>query len=282
VTKTLPEKLLAHVHYLPQKVFTTKQFGNIILDLAKAIRYHEKVEPDAYIDFMVERKMIDRIVIEGRRNNTVRVLTDKVALYDIALTLIPRAYLSHHSAAFLHGLTTEEPPLVYISAESNPTEKSTWEIDQDRIDHTFEQPQRTSNNVYHWNDQAFLALTSLYTGGKGIVTLGKYLLTGRERTLLDVTVRPAYGGGASNVLKMYERGLQESVSVKELIDLCDFMDFQYPYHQAIGFYLEAAGYRGKLLNSLAQRPQPFTFYLDYATKHAVYSDRWSLYYPKDI
>jgi hypothetical protein len=231
---------------------------------------------------MADRKMIDEITLFGRRGKSVRILTGAATPYDIALSLQQRAYISHHSAAYLHGLITSESPLIFFSVESNYSEPSENEIDQGKIDRAFELPQRRSKNIYHWNGLDFLALTSLNVNSKGISKKNGYLATEIERTLLDLTVRPSYGGGSQEVMKMYKKGLLTGMSVERLIDLYDLMGYRYPYNQAIGFYLEMNGYAGKLLNELAKLPKPFTFYLDYEMQQTAFSEKWNLYYPKEL
>ena len=40
--------------------------------------------------------------------------------YELALSLRPDSYLSHGSAAFLHGLTDQEPEFIYVNKEQSP------------------------------------------------------------------------------------------------------------------------------------------------------------------
>ena len=60
------------------------------------------------------------------------------------------------------------------------------------------------------------------------------------------------------------------------------MDFIYPYHQAIGFYMEKAGYEESDFAPLAEMEQKFRFYLSYNIRFKELSDRWNLYYPKGL
>ena len=78
----------------------------------------------------------------------------------------------------------------------------------------------------------------------GIYTLDKIPRTTLERTLIDITVRPIYSGGVNAVLDAYKKSIGK-VSVKKIIAILDTINFIYPYYQAVGFYLEKAGYKGK-------------------------------------
>jgi len=64
--------------------------------------------------------------------------------------------------------------------------------------------------------------------------------------------------------------------------LLDTLSFIYPYQQAIGFYLEKAGFKGKQLEVLRAKISEFDFYLDYQMINPVYSKEWKLYYPKEM
>ena len=66
-------------------------------------------------------------------------------------------------------------------------------------------------------------------------------VTDLERTLIDITVRPNYAGGAKAVLSAY-RQARGRISVDKLLTFLKRFDYVYPYHQAIGFYLEKSSY----------------------------------------
>ena len=54
----------------------------------------------------------------------------------------------------------------------------------------------------------------------------------------------------------------------------------YPYHQAIGFYLERAGYKESVLQLVEELGIEYNFYLTYQMTDIVPNDRWKLYVPK--
>jgi hypothetical protein len=58
------------------------------------------------------------------------------------------------------------------------------------------------------------------------------------------------------------------------------LSYTYPYHQAIGFYLERAGYNPAQLDLLRRFPMEFDFYLTHQTKEKEYVKEWRLYVPK--
>jgi hypothetical protein len=58
------------------------------------------------------------------------------------------------------------------------------------------------------------------------------------------------------------------------------LNYTYPFHQAIGLYMERAGYRDTQLSLLRKFPIEFDFYLDYALKEVEYDSRWRIHFPK--
>ncbi len=57
--------------------------------------------------------------------------------------------------------------------------------------------------------------------------------------------------------------------------------YTYPYHQAIGFYLErSGGYSQSQLDLLRQFDIQYDFYLAHQMKEMDYNEKWRLFIPK--
>jgi predicted transcriptional regulator of viral defense system len=104
-------------------------------------------------------------------------------------------------------------------------------------------------------------------------------VTDLERTLIDISVRPAYSGGVFEVRKAFSFAL-EQVSVNRLSAMLQKMRFVYPYHQAIGYYLERAGAKESVLSLLRQLPMDFDFFLAHEMGQTEYVKEWRLHVPK--
>ena len=104
-------------------------------------------------------------------------------------------------------------------------------------------------------------------------------VTKLERTLIDVTVRPAYAGGVVQVLEAY-RAARARMSVNTLVATLKKLSYAYPYHQAIGFYMEKAGYERERFMRLRTLGVEFDFYLAHGLKQKEYSKFWRLFVPK--
>ena len=106
-------------------------------------------------------------------------------------------------------------------------------------------------------------------------------VTNIERTLIDIAVRPAYAGGPLQVLAAY-RGAMDRVSVGVLVATLRKLEYIYPFHQAIGFYMERAGYPESKFTRLKELGLEFDFYLSYGVKDPEYIPKWRLYIPRGL
>ncbi len=85
--------------------------------------------------------------------------------------------------------------------------------------------------------------------------------------------------GVIQVLEAFKTA-KDKISVNTLVATLKKLDYIYPYPQAIGFYLERAGYSEKQWSRLLKLKSSFDFYLAHglpAKKN--YDKRWGLYYP---
>jgi hypothetical protein len=73
---------------------------------------------------------------------------------------------------------------------------------------------------------------------------------------------------------------REAVSVNRLTATLQKLKYVYPYHQAIGFYLQRAGYKESSLDLLRRFPMDFDFYLAHGMKETEFDPSWRLHIPK--
>jgi predicted transcriptional regulator of viral defense system len=159
-------------------------------------------------------------------------------------------------------------------------------LTQDALNRAFAREQRRSNLVFTNG-----AISVTIVAGKSTQKLGveqipdsngqTFEATNLERTLIDIAVRPAYAGGIAEVLRAY-RAARNRASVDRLLSLLDALDHVYPYHQAIGFLMERAGYNSDVCAKLAARGLKHDFYLAHGMEKPGYSKSWRLYYPQDL
>jgi hypothetical protein len=204
--------------------------------------------------------------------------------YELALSLKPGAYLSHGTAAYLHNLIEQKPGLIYVNKEQSP-KNSHGTLTQAAINRAFANKQRTSAYIVRHEQTEIILLSGKHSGrlgvAKSIGPQGEQLdLTDVERTLIDLAVRPTYAGGASTVAKAYRRGLPK-ISISRIAKLLEELNYVYPYHQAIGFYLQNAGQPSSTLQPLREPGLNFDFYLEHGRKHTAFDSTWRVHFDAD-
>lgn len=208
---------------------------------------------------------------------------DSPSVYDIALATHDKAYLSHYSAISVLNLTEQIPKRIYITIEQS---KKPLRVDvklvQNAVDSAFQKPQRISSYEVNYTDYTIIILRGKNTNDLGVKPIGNFRCTNIERTLIDAVVRPNYSGGINEVLKAFiNAGTEHTVSVNKILMYLSKMGYVYPYHQAIGFYMERAGvFKETQISLLKSLDQPIKFYLTYGMKDVSFSSDWNLFFPK--
>ena len=241
--------------------------------------------------FMVEKTELKAVRFAFPQREVSGYTWGNVPLLETLLGLVDRSYYSHYTAIRIHGLTEQVPKTIYLSQEKSSGsafEKDESEIyEQGAIDAAFKRPPRVSNNEVELPQDQVRAvmLSSAYQAGLGItegeVNYGgnrplKLRYTNLERTMIDIVVRPFYAGGISEVAKAFENA-KDQLSVNTMAAMLKRMRFGYPYHQAVGYYLERAGYKVTLLDLFRKQPMERDFYLTHGAGKTVYNHHWRLH-----
>jgi len=215
----------------------------------------------------------------------VRYVWGKVSLYEVALALKANSYFSHYTAMKFHGLTEQVPKTTYLNAEQSNASIATGPLTQGAIHTAFRRKARVSSNVAETKDFRVCIISGKNTGNLGVIEkavvpeAGPLRFTNLERTLIDIAVRPVYAGGVFEVRKAYELA-KDKVSVENLVRMLRKLAYTYPYHQAIGYYLERADYEPAQVELLHQLPREFDFYLTHQMSQTDYVKKWRLFVPK--
>jgi predicted transcriptional regulator of viral defense system len=204
---------------------------------------------------------------------------------EIASTIKESGYLTHGTAVFLHGLTEQVPRTIYINCEQTPKPSPDGPLTQEGITRSFKGRQSASRYTFHLEGSRYTILSGKNTKGYGVEEMvgpsGETLrVTGLERTLVDIVVRPAYAGGLYQVLDAYKAARERDVSVSRVLAALRALDYKYPYHQSIGFLMERAGFGAKGLQRLRDLGTDFDFYLDYGMEAPDFDESWRVFCPQ--
>ena len=162
--------------------------------------------------------------------------------------------------------------------------------EQEAIDQAFKKPPRATKNEIELPEEQcrVVMLQSAYHDGLGIVE-GTFndgseqrlplRYTDLERTMIDVVTRPFYAGGVAEVAKAFENA-KGKLAVNKMSAMLKKMGFGYPYHQAIGYYLERAGYKVSLVDIFRRQPMLRDFYLAHGLDKTTYCREWRLHVPE--
>lgn len=247
-----------------------------------------------FSDFLEQKSELRKIAIRFPNTVVSGYTWGNVPYLETLLGLVKSGYYSHYTALRIHGLTEQVPKTVYLSREKHRGESSRREApplyQQETIDLAFQRPPRMSNNLGELQEEGVrvMLLETAYHEELGVstgeVNFGgarplRLRYTSLERTMIDIVVRPFYAGGVFEVAKAFEKA-KDQLSVNAMRAMLKQLLLGYPYHQAIGYYLERAGYRASQVALFRREPMERDFYLTHSMGRTTYSSRWRLHVPE--
>ncbi len=270
------------------KAFSERTLQEIYYENNDAWKNPSTKDASDFIAFLQKKGVLFMTSFTNESNNTKIIYSWKTQdNLTVMSGLKNGAYYSHYSSLFLHQLTLQIPKTFYLNFEhSSDTNlvKGKPSLTQEAVDKAFSKGQRKTTAAFSYNDKKIFILNGKKTGKLGVIKQKSaeqcYEYTDLERTLIDIAIRPVYAGGVFEVLEAYKNA-RNIINTQKLATYLKELDFIYPYHQVIGFYLEKAGYTEMDLN-LFQTKTDLKFYLTYDIRNKNFSQRWQLYFPKGI
>jgi predicted transcriptional regulator of viral defense system len=269
----------------PSKILTRSNIEQILSENKSFWRLGKSITVNKFVQLMIDEAKLKEIKFEFPNRKILRYTWEEVSTYELVLSLLTNSYFSHYTAVYLHELTEQVPKTIYLNFEQPLKKRRPSDLEQDKINMAFQNKQRVSQNIATYFDQKICILNGMYTGRLGVIEIEgskgeRIYTTNIERTLIDITVRPEYAGGVFEVLKAYKLA-KNKVSINKLAAMLKKISYTYPYHQAIGFYLERAGvYEESQIKLLTNFDMKYDFYLTHQMKEIDYSKRWRLFFPK--
>lgn len=273
----------------PRLVFKRSDLSRLMIEHAKEWNLPSYVTLKKFVTFLMEQKLLHEYRFQFPHRNEIRYSWGKLSTYQLLVGIKPHSYFTHLSALYIQGLTEQIPKTIYVNFEQpsaglNPDDA---ELRQESIDRAFRRPMRLSNNIAQHGGMKIMLLNGRQTRQLGVFDLesvehGQVRVTDLERTLIDCAVRPDYAGGVFSVAEAYHLAA-DRISVTRLAAYLNKLRYVYPYHQAIGFYLERCGmYKPDLVEIFQQIPMTHDFYLAHAMSKTTYIKRWRLFVPEGM
>lgn len=281
-------EILAEFSKASQKIYSQAQLANVLLHNRSSWHLAKGTTLLDFISFLTRHGNLKAHKFRSKTygREIIRYSWHATSPLELALSLKPRAYLCHGTAAMLHGLIKQGAKTIYVNAEQSVKPSNNSLPTQDGINRAFFGKQRQSNLIYTYNGLSFVMISGKNTNRLGVeespgIASEALQVTNVERTLIDIVVRPAYAGGISQVYKAY-RTAKDRVSVDRLLTTLKRLDYTYPYHQSIGFLMQKTGYPVKSYAKLHALGLENDFYLTHALREPEYSQEWRMFYPKEL
>jgi hypothetical protein len=285
--KTSTPDIVRYFDGSEQRVFTGYDLRSVLAEQRAEWKLPNSTTPKKFLDFALANTLLRQVSLKSDTYpGFERYAWGEVSPYLIALSLKRGSYLSHATAVFLHSLTDQIPTTIYVNHEQTIKPRPSGKLSQESLDRAFARPQRRSKYIFRHESWQLVLLSGKNTGRLGVVSLPNQVketlsVTTLERTLIDIVVRPDYSGGVYQILQAY-KSARDRMSVNVLMAHLKNLDYMYPFHQAIGFYMQRAGYERERLERLKTLPVDFDFYLTHDIGDKIYDRSWRLFFPKGL
>lgn len=270
---------------------TSKVFSR--LDLNEIFRNHQEpwrltvsFTASQLIEYLTKNSFLRKLRIQSGDDKEIfrYFWREEPSVFEVAQSIHKGAYLSHGTAVFLHGLTDLVPFTIYVNKEQSQKAPFEGKLSQEDIDQSFKGKQRASGQIFKYRKYQIVLINGKNTGRLEVGSIqgdsDRALETTKlERTLIDIVVRPSYAGGVYQVLDAF-RAAKSKLSANLLQAILKKLNYRYPYHQAIGFYLERSGYEATRWKRFLDMGQSHNFYLAHDIQDPDYDSKWKLFYPK--
>jgi predicted transcriptional regulator of viral defense system len=264
----------------PKKVQTFTQLRYFLAPIKKEIKLPKNVTIIEMIKILESANILMKVELLFPSKKYTRYTRGKESIYEIISSLDSNAYYSHLSALFFHGLLEQVPSDIYVNIEQSEKPGNSNAMLQENIKKAFLSPPRITSNVINYQQWRIFLLNGKHTNKTGVINMkgskkSKTFVTNLERTLIDIVVSPHYSGGVHNVLNVYKKAINK-VSINKIFSMLKELNYSYPYHQSIGFYLDNASSITESKIFKESFPMQFDFYLDHKMQKTEYSEKWSV------
>lgn len=279
------KKLLEHTEY---PILSYKEYNHIISSIQEIWGYKTKTR-DEISEILTKEDQITIENLVGQKGELYSVFIKKnienFDVFDIASARSRNSYFSYFSALYINALTLQIPKQIFMTLERTQLYKTLAisKVHQSSVDKSFSKSPRITQNKRYYKQYSINLVHGQKQNNIGVIPFKEiYQVSDIERTLIDVSVRPFYCGGVSQVLEAFVSA-RKRIDIDKLYYYYSKMNFIYPYNNIIGFYLEHAGYHeSEILAFRKMRNFDIKIYLTYNIQNPILSESWNIYYPKGL
>ena len=238
---------------------------------------------------LVDAKVLREHIFPFPMRKEKRFAKVKIPMLEVLQSVKINSYFTHAFAMQAHQLSDSEIFDIYLNFEQAAHARNGLP-EQKSIDTAFRSKPRNTQNIIKHENYNIVMLNGMYTGLLGVETRQVKLvhlesatvrITDLERTLIDITVRPHYAGTIEDVLCAFISA-RDRIDIEKLAAYLTALNYVYPYHQALGWYLSRAGFSDAQLSSLRVRPRERYFYLAHQMKDFILDEHWKIFVPTNF
>jgi hypothetical protein len=111
VKESLPE-IIAFFDAAEQKVYKQSDISKILAKQRVQLHFYMDIPVRAFTKHLCDQtimKKVDLVFGVNKSRKETRYLWGDVSIYELAISLKNHSYFTHHTAAYLHGLTKKNP-----------------------------------------------------------------------------------------------------------------------------------------------------------------------------
>ncbi len=140
------------------RVFSVSDLAALYSEMRSDSQLPRRFTKKAFLGFLVDVRELQEVRLKSPYGSLRRYAWGELSANEIALSLHGDSYLSHGTAARLHGLTDQKTSRTYVNKEQSPKARPR-SLTQKAIDTAFSRKQRTSNYIVRYEKSDIMVIT---------------------------------------------------------------------------------------------------------------------------
>lgn len=204
----------------------------------------------------------------------------------------PTGCYCHLTSVFFHALTQQIPQKVFIRRRDIAPRKTKrpGKLSDSQIRSQFIKPQKVTGKRVPLPGGECVLISGYKNDQTGVIPVSNEFrafpedarITDLERCLIDAVVAPHYNGGIMSLPALFGEASNQ-LDIQTLISHYRELEFLYPFHQTIGFFLDHSGQKETATGWRDAFSPTHRFFVDKNAKtNWLYDSKWQVHYPKGL